>query len=299
MFYVFLSICCSVTVSVLLKLAKRYQVDVYQAITWNYSAAILLTWVFFRPQLAMIHHIPTATYLSLFSLGILFPLVFVLMGTSVRLAGIVRTDAAQRLSLFIPILSAFLIFSETPNQVKIIGIAMGIISIIFLIPWKEKRAVRRRSTNSWFYLVVIFVGFGVIDVLLKQIAKVTAVPFTTSLFIIFILAFILSVVGLIYLIATKKTKFSWPHILIGWILGVVNFGNIFFYIKAHQALAKNPSTVFSSMNIGVIVLGTLVGFFIFREKLSRLNLAGIILAIIAIVIISFPELFERIGVFLF
>jgi drug/metabolite transporter (DMT)-like permease len=221
------------------------------------------------------------------------------MGTSVRLAGIVRTDAAQRLSLFISILSAFLIFSETLNVVKITGIAMGIISIILLIPWKEKRAVRRRSTNSWFYLVLIFVGFGVIDVLLKQVAKVTTVPFTTSLFIIFILAFIISVIGLIYLISTKKTRFSWPHILIGWILGVVNFGNIFFYIKAHQALANNPSTVFSTMNIGVIVAGALVGLLIFREKLSRLNLAGIVLAIIAIVVISFPELFQRLGVAIF
>jgi hypothetical protein len=36
MLYVFLSICCSVIVSVLLKLARRYQIDVFQAITWNY-----------------------------------------------------------------------------------------------------------------------------------------------------------------------------------------------------------------------------------------------------------------------
>jgi drug/metabolite transporter (DMT)-like permease len=74
-------------------------------------------------------------------------------------------------------------------------------------------------------------------------------------------------------------------------LGIVNFGNILFYIKAHQALSKNPSAVFSSMNIGVIILGTLIGVFIFKEKLSMLNKAGIILAIIAIVIIYYPEYF--------
>jgi drug/metabolite transporter (DMT)-like permease len=292
MFYVFLSICCSVTVSVLLKLAKRYQIDVYQAITWNYSAAILLTWVFFRPHLVHLQDAPVYTYLSL---GILLPLLFVVIATSVRLTGIVRTDVAQRLSLFIPVLAAFLLFDETLNGIKIIGISIGFIAIVCLIPWKQKRAVRRRSTNSWVYLLLIFIGMGVIDVLLKEIAKFTGVPFTTSLFIVFILAFIISIIGLIYLIAARKKRFSWPHILIGWILGTANFGNILFNIKAHQSLANNPSAVFSTMNIGVIVLGALVGLLIFREKLSRLNFAGIILAIIAIVIISFSEFFGHIG----
>ena len=33
-------------------------------------------------------------------------------------AGIVRSDAAQRLSLFLPILAAFLIFHENPKSIK-------------------------------------------------------------------------------------------------------------------------------------------------------------------------------------
>lgn len=295
MFYIFLSICCSVTVSVLLKLAKRYQIDVYQAITWNYSAAILLTWLFFKPQLVNLQGAPVFTYLSL---GILFPLLFVIIAASVRIAGIVRTDVAQRLSLFIPVLAAFLIFGEKPNTIKIIGIAIGFIGIICLIPWRQKMAVRRRSSNSWFYLFTILAGMGVIDVLLKSIAKVTAVSFGTSLFIIFVLAFIVSIIGLIYLIYTRKTRFSWPHILIGWVLGAANFGNILFYLKALKSLENTPSTVFSSMDIGVIVFGSLIGLFIFREKLSRLNLTGIILAIIAVVVIYYPEIF-KISAFIF
>src|ERR1700761_3854687 len=152
MLYIILSICCSVTVSVLLKLAKRYQIDVYQAITWNYSAAIFLTWFFFRPQLASVPGAPILTYLPL---GILFPLLFIVIAASVRVSGIVRTDVAQRLSLFIPVMAAFLIFGEKPNVIKIVGIAIGFLGIICLIPWRQKGAVRRRSSNSWFYLLVI------------------------------------------------------------------------------------------------------------------------------------------------
>ena len=296
MFYIFLSICCSVTVSVLLKLAKRYQIDVYQAITWNYSAAIFLTWVFFRPQMVSLQGAPIVSYVSL---GILFPLLFIIIATSVKLTGIVRTDVAQRLSLFIPVMAAFLMFGEKPNFIKIIGIAIGFVAMLCLIPWRQRSAVRRRSTNAWFYLVAILVGMGVIDILLKNISKTTSVPFGTSLFIIFVLAFIVAIVGLIYLVSTKKMRFSWPHIIIGWVLGAANFGNILFYITGLKALADTPSTAFSSMDIGVIVLGSMVGLFVFKEKLNRLNLIGIFLAIMAIVIIYYPEIFQHIGAFIF
>jgi multidrug transporter EmrE-like cation transporter len=40
------------------------------------------------------------------------------------------------------------------------------------------------------------------------------------------------------------------------------------------------------MNIGVIALGSLVGLWLFKEKLSRLNYMGIALALLAIVLIS-------------
>ena len=284
MFYILLSICCSVTVSVLLKLSKRYQIDVYQAITWNDSAAILLTWLFLHPHISTIQSSSVVTYIVL---GILLPVLFLVIATSIRLTGIVRTDVAQRLSLFIPVLSAFTIFNEKPDAIKIVGITIGIIAMICLIPWKQRHAVRRRPTNSWFYLVLIFVGMGVIDVLLKQVAKTSNL--STSLFVVFLLAFVVAFSGLIYQVATKKMRFSWPHIPIGWILGVANFGNILFFIKAHQALANKPSYVFSSMDIGVIITGAIVGLAVFREKLSLLNFAGIGLGVLAIIINSFHD----------
>src|SRR4051794_31103243 len=108
MLYVFISICFSVAVSVMFKLAKRYHIDVYQAITWNYSVAIVLTWLFLKPQL---NQLANAPFGLLGLLGLLLPLLFVIIAASVKSNGIVRTDAAQRLSLFIPIAAAFLLFN--------------------------------------------------------------------------------------------------------------------------------------------------------------------------------------------
>jgi drug/metabolite transporter (DMT)-like permease len=283
MLYVFLSICCSVIVSVLLKLAKRYQIDVFQAITWNYSMAILLTWFFFKPTIPSLQNAPVHIYLGL---GVLLPLLFMVMAISVRVAGIVRTDVAQRLSLFIPLLASFLIFGDSLNKLKIIGLIIGFAAILCSIPWQKKTANRKVYSNAWIFLLIVFFGIGIIDILFKQVALFKEVPYTTSLFLIYILAFVIALIVLIFRVLTKKTKFSWPHIMFGWILGVANFGNILFYLKAHTSLSKSPSTVFSAMNIGVIALGTLVGLVVFNERLSILNKVGVALAVIAIVVIT-------------
>ncbi|MGY4536508.1 drug/metabolite transporter (DMT)-like permease [Mucilaginibacter sp. UYNi724] len=283
MLYVFLSICCSVIVSIMLKLAKRYQIDVFQAITWNYSMAILLTWLFFRPSVPSLQNAPVSIYVAV---GFLLPVIFMMMAVSVRVAGIVRTDVAQRLSLFIPLLASFLLFGDKLNTLKVVGLVIGFAAILCSIPWQKKTANRKVISNAWIYLLIVFFGIGIIDTLFKQVAAFNAVPYTTSLFVIYILSFVIALLILGIRIFTKKTKFSWPHIGFGWILGVANFGNILFYLKAHKELSSTPSTVFSAMNIGVIALGTLVGLVVFNERLSVLNKIGVALAIVAIIVIT-------------
>ncbi|HEY2581978.1 MAG TPA: EamA/RhaT family transporter, partial [Mucilaginibacter sp.] len=212
--------------------------------------------------------------------------LFVVMAISIRKSGIVRTDVAQRLSLFIPIIASFRLFDENLTTLKLVGIILGFIAIACSIPLKNNGRVKKVSAHAWIYLLSVFVGFGVIDVLFKQMALNKAVAYNTSLFVVFVLAFIFSLLGLIYRVMAKKIRFSWLHIPLGWMLGTVNFCNILFYLKAHKVMASNPSTVFSAVNIGVIVLGTLTGLIIFKEKLSLLNKAGIVLAVIAIIVIA-------------
>jgi drug/metabolite transporter (DMT)-like permease len=287
MIFIFLSICCSVFVSVLLKLAKRYHIDATQAIAWNYLSAGVLCWFFYRPRIfdLNIAEIPYPIYLVL---GLLLPALFVLLAASIRYSGIVRTDIAQRLSLFIPVLAAFLIFNEVPSPIKSAGIGVGFAAILFSVPW-QKQQNQKRVHTGWIYLIAVFVGLGIIDILFKKIAQIKEIPYTSSLFIVFIVSFLISMITLAILFTARKGKFEWINLLCGLVLGVANFGNILFYIKAHQSLAAQPSIVFSAMNIGVIILGSMVGILIFREKLSRLNYAGIALALVSIILVVLSQ----------
>jgi len=285
MIYIILSIFCSVTVAVLLKLAKRYKISIIQAVTFNYLTALTLCFLFFKPDVKIITG--TAPWPIYIALAILLPTIFLFLAASVKKLGIVKTDIAQRLSLFIPILAAFFIFKEDFNQLKFIGLGVGFLAIILTFLRKSES---KYESGNWFYPIIVFVGFGVIDVLFKQIALHKELPYTTSLFTVFSLAFFVSLIIIIIMIVTKKTKLQLVNIGCGLILGLFNFGNILFYLKAHKALVTNPSTVFAAMNLGVIVVGSLIGVLVFKEKLTKLNYFGIALALCAVILITISQL---------
>lgn len=285
MIYLVLSIICSVTVGVLLKLSKRYQINIAQTITWNYLFAIGLSIFFFRPafnsfSISAISPIHIA-------LGVLLPTIFICLALSVQKIGLARTDIAQRLSLFISLGAAYFIFKEDYSLLKYAGIAIGFLAIIFTLYRKSQMQV---NYTDWLYPLLVFIGFGVIDVCFKRISQSTTIPYTTSLFLVFCIAFVLSLAYIMYLATTKKTKLQLINFVCGCVLGFFNFGNILFYMKAHRDLANNPSTVFAVMNIGVILMGSLIGIFIFKEKLSKINYFGLALALLAIILITLAQL---------
>ena len=243
MIYLLISILASVSVSVLLKVARQKQIGLAQAIGVNYAVATLLTAALLEPNFANWQQtlLPHAWLFGL--LGVLLPSVFVIMGKAVQQAGIVKSDAAQRLSLFLPVLAAFALFGETLTAHRAVGLLLAFAALACLLIKPQQTA----GTGS--NLLVMFALAGVL------------------------------MAG--YLLA-QKTRWTRADIIGGMVLGSLNFVNILFYLKAHRAFSGNPTLVFAGMNMGVIALGTLVGAGVFKEKLSALNIAGVLLALAAV-----------------
>ncbi len=283
MIYVLLSVVCSVLVSVLLKLARRFEVDVGQAIAWNYVVTGVLTALLLQPSPAGLRE-PGMPWLALAALGLLLPTIFLALAASVRHAGIVRSDAAQRLSLLLSLLAAFALFGERLTAFKGLGIALGLLALLCMV-WRGGRGAGTGGAGGWLYPLVVFAGFGVIDVLFKRVA-LAGVALGTSLQAMFALALLVAFALQLWRRARGQTRFTARNALAGALLGLANFGNILFYLRGHRALPQHPSLVFASMNIGVVALGALVGLLLFRERLSRLNLVGVALALLAIGVIA-------------
>ena len=285
MLYLILTIFFSVSVGILLKIAKKYPIDIIQVVTVNYAFAIALSYFSFSPDVAVIDEkSPWEIYIPL---AILLPSVFLILALSIKNIGIVKTDIAQRLSLFIPILAAYFIFKEDFSQLKFIGIALAFPAMILILS-------RNRSEDSnqkkWIYPALVLLGFGIIDVFFKQIALQKSFPYTTSLFIVFCIAFVVALLFTGYSVLIQKKKLQFVNLIFGSILGILNFGNILCYLKAHKAFADNPSTVFASMNMGVIILGSLAGILLFKEKVTLKNYIGIVLALGAVILITLSQL---------
>lgn len=283
MLFLILSILCNVTVGVIFKLGRNYSLTISQVVSWNYVMALLLCHFFFTPHLTMIDS--TAPWEIYIPLGILLPTVFLFLAASIKHMGIIKTDAAQRLSLFIPILAAWLLFDEAFNRTKLVAFLIALPALLLILHKKTDN-----QNNNWIYPAAVLVGFGVIDILFKQIALATSLPFTTSLFITFGVSLIVILAVVVYELIAKKATLKRNNLFFGAVVGLFNFGNILFYLKAHQAFAKNPSTVFAAMNMGVIIIGSLVGVLLFKEKLNTKNYIGLAFALIAIVLITFSQM---------
>jgi len=282
MLFLILSIICSVSVGVIFKIARRYSINIPQIVASNYLLALVLCYFFFSPDLTAVEgDAPWGIYISL---GVLLPSIFLFLAASIKYMGIVKTDAAQRLSLFIPILAAWLIFDEQFDTLRIIAFGIAFPALLLILNKPSEN-----TKNKWIYPAMVLIGFGVIDILFKQIALFTNLPYTTSLFVVFGLALTIMIVVVGFELFFKKAKFNYKNLLFGGLVGVFNFGNILFYLKAHQSFSENPSTVFAGMNMGVIIIGSLTGIFIFKEKLSKMNFVGLFLALVAIVLIVMSQ----------
>jgi drug/metabolite transporter (DMT)-like permease len=284
MLFLIFSILCSVTVGVIFKISRKYTVSTMQIVAWNYVFALLLCYFSFSPDLKTLD--VTAPWSIYISLGILLPSVFLFLAASIKHMGIVKTDAAQRLSLFIPIIAAWLLFKEDFTPLKITAFTIALPALLLILSKKSDN-----TSNKWIYPAVVLIGFGVIDVLFKQIALTARLAFTTSLLVIFCIAFLIMITAVVYEFVFKKEKLRGINFLIGALVGVFNFGNILFYLKAHKAFSENPSTVFAGMNMGVIIIGSLIGILVFKEKITPKNYLGLFLALVAIVLIVASQIY--------
>lgn len=283
MHLILFSALCSVLVSVVLKLAPRARLDVAQLVTWNYLAAVSLCAWLLRPSLASLAH-ADAPWISLLGLAVVLPSLFLVLGASVRATGIVRTDVAQRLSLLLSLLAAFTLFGERADPVRAAGLGLGLLAVAGIV-MRPSGDTAATTHGGWKLLLTVWVGFALVDVMLKRIA-LSGTSSIAALQVAFAIAFALMLGWQVLRHVRGQARLQWRNFGAGSLLGLLNFGNIVFYVRAHQALPDNPSVVFAAMNIGVVVLGTLVGVLAFGEKTSRWNRLAIVLAILAIVLIA-------------
>lgn len=278
---IFAAACCSVVVSILLKWGKNKGFDPIQMISWNYVSASLLCYFWFKPDLSHVSISNTPWWLIV-ALGVLLPSVFLFLAKSLQYAGIVKTEIAQRLSVILSLLAAYFIFQEQFNQLKIVGVVLGLAAVMCILFTNASGGGEGQKQAVW-YLALVWFGYALIDVLLKYTTGL-GVQFYVALNLMFICAFLLSVS---YVAVTTKNIGLTKNVLAGLCLGVLNFANIALYVKAHLLLKDSPAVVFAGMNIMVVLLGVFSGLLFFKEKLKLPTVIGLVLGITSVACLAY------------
>ena len=216
-------------------------------------------------------------------IGVLFIVNFFLMAYSAQNIGISITTVAGKMSVIIPMVFSIYFYSEDLPAFKIIGIVLAM-AAVFMAVFKKDNG--RFNPLKLIVPFIIFASMGVTDALLKYaqdayISDDKAPVFSASLFgIALILAFLFLTIR-----PKNFVQFSrWPVWLAGLVLGLVNFGSVYFVILALNSKVFDSSIVFGITNICIVTISALVGGLVFREKLSVVNIVGIVLSVAAIAI---------------
>ena len=257
----------------LFKEFDKRNVDTLTAIVFNYLGAIILgLFLFVTPnQLASVHL--QDWFVPALIIGGLFLLNFFLIAKTAINQGVSVATFSNKISLVFPVIFTIFYFGESTNFWKITGIVLALVSI-FLLTIKSSKSI------IGLYPLFIFVCTGIAETLINYTQKKF---FTDSNEIGYfvISAFMISfVLGVIFLLV-KRVKLRVKNITAGLLLSIPNTFGLYYFVKSLNQNIDSTS-VLPVMNIGTLLFAILVGYFLYKEKLTVLNWLGVIAAILSI-----------------
>lgn len=282
-----LSIFCSTIIFVLFKLFKKFGIDTFQAIVFNYFTAFII-------GVALYHNewnpnaLQEQTWMF-FSAGtsILFIGLFLLMAFSSQSNGVASTSIAVKMSMAISLIIMIISYGEEVSALKTAAILLAILGV-FLVSHSGKN--KTKMASGWM-LLVLFIGSGTLDFTLNLVQKHILQSLTASLFsaISLGLAGIIGSVVLIFRIIQNKTQLRAKNLVAGIILGVPNFFSIYLLLLSYKTTGWTDSTVLAITNVSVVLFSAVIGFLMFSEEANKRKIIGLIAAISAIVSLYFAN----------
>lgn len=287
MIWLVLSIATSSFLYVIFKYFQVYEVNRLHAIVVNYAVACITGLIAYRGTIN-IEQILEASWLPYaVILGTLFITVFNVMALTSQKNGLSVAAVASKMSLVIPVMAGFWIYEESFGWIKIVGIILALASVILT----SARSKSNLMVNKGYLLLplLLFAGSGIIDTTLKYAETTHLTNGEEPLFsaVCFLVAFSVGILILIYE-ATQRRYVNKKSLLAGLILGVPNYLSIYFIIRALKTDVES-SVIYPINHVGTVLLTSLLGVWLFKEKLILKNYLGIGIAIVAIIMVAFAK----------
>lgn len=261
----------------LFKIFDRREIPLMPAIAVNYVVALIAGLLFAPPWKA---GDLSPLWSAAIGIGVLFVVTFYLTGLSTRRAGVAPTTVASRMSLVLTVAAAVILYNEDPGIAGWFGIACAIAGVALASMVQGPAGAR----GAWKLPALIFLGNAIIDISINWMQRMHLTPDNEAVFptLTFVPAALVSLV----VVASRNslTSLLRSDVLIGGaLLGVANYAALLMIVRALAYSGLPSSSVYPLMNVCVILFGTTASIIIFKERLYKLQWAGIALAVVALV----------------
>jgi len=288
MIYLLLSILCTTAIYAIFSLFARFKIDTFQAIVVNYFIASSFGFIYARIHDGANYQFDEPWLFNAVIVGLLFISLFYLMAITSQKYGLTITGIATKMSMIVP--AIFFLISDPEegwHLTKVMGIGLGMVAVVLTTAEKtgEKKVV-----NSALIPIVLFIGSGLLDLFLAITEKnhlTTDIAYMDFVPVPFSVAATLGVCVLMYRGVALGRKLQFNNIVAGLVLGLINYGSIYFLLKILGSGLIDRSSAIPANNMGVVALSAIVGYLIFKERLGSRKTIGIVLALISILLLTF------------
>ena len=293
MIYLILTILMNIGIFLSFRSYSRPGVNTFNAVVVNYLVCVLTGMIFYGDDLLENLSVFSASWILFpIVLGVVFILTFFLMAITVQKYNVAVATVSSKMSMLVPVIFSIYVFKHLDTKFDIInftGLLFGVGSIVLCsirstgtdkLTWSQKYLV--------FIPVFVFFATGFIDTSLNYMNAylITSEQKPVLPVIIFASAFISGVV----IMVVRKERISRKDLFGGIYLGIPNYFSLYFLLMTLTSFNNNGSVVYPILNIGIIVSSSMASYLVFNEKLNRANIFGMILAIFAILLISYQDI---------
>ncbi len=277
MLYLCLAVLSSAMISVVMRLSTTKVQGRLSMLAVNYVTCALLAAAYSGFRVLPIGETGFSAALGIGAAnGVLFLTSFVLFQYSTRKNGIVLSSVFMKLGLLVPVALSVFLFHETPSVFQIVGFLLAVAAILLINMSGERAAV---SAAAVLLLLLLTGGGG--DAMSKVFETVgTPALSQPFLFYTFATALVLCVALLLW----RRERLGRAELLFGVLIGVPNFFSAKFLL---HSLSSLPGViVYPTYSVATILLVTLVGVLLFKERLRPLQWAAMAIILPALALLN-------------
>lgn len=193
--------------------------------------------------------------------------------------GAAITSSMIQLSVLIPIAVSVFFYGETIGSLQLLGILLAVVSLPLLAAKPMQKLEIDKAVIPMIIMTIIVVGFSQLS------SKILVQSGFESQKNFFFLSIFTSATLLVSPLAWKnRDSIVRKDSLFGFGVGMFNVASNRFLLLALTTLPG--AIVFPVSSAGSLLLVTISAIILFKEKVSKVNLVGILLTLVAVVLIN-------------